>query len=233
MSNYSLPTPTALSDVVFHSAIEQRLIMDIANGAKAFPSSGKNGLLLWGDYGTGKTTLANLLPEAIEQGKTGQSVLVVDNFACNQTLIGPKLAKDIYDRACHISGNHSNFHYFVLDEVDNLTDSAQKSLKSVMNLPNTVFVLTTNFVKRIDAGVKNRCVQINCNAAPAQAYLPIAKQVLAGYGALPIADQKLLPIIEQCKGSVREITDYMERLAAMQHAQAHREVVLPKVAVTP
>ena len=71
MSNYSLPAPTVAADIVFHSDVERRLILDVVSGKKAFPASGKNGLLLWGDYGTGKTTLARMLPEEIERGAGG------------------------------------------------------------------------------------------------------------------------------------------------------------------
>ena len=230
MSNYSLPAPTVAADIVFHSDVERRLILDVVSGKKAFPASGKNGLLLWGDYGTGKTTLARMLPEEIERGAGGVET-IYDYYRCHQNLTGPELMKKLEARAQYMSGHHSGNHYFVLDEVDNFSVKAQASLKSAMGYPNTIFILTTNFVARIDEGVKNRCISINCNAAPANAYLPIAKKVLAGCGAPPIADNKLIPIIERCNGSVRSIADYMERLADMLRVKASAPVVTQPVAV--
>ena len=85
-----------------------------------------------------------------------------------------------------------------------------------MGLPHTIFILVTNFKGKIDAGVLNRSVQVNCNAGPAADYLPIAKQVLTSCGATPISDENLLPIIKRCNGSVRELVDYMERVASYQ-----------------
>ncbi len=123
-------------------------------------------------------------------------------------------------RSMLMSANTSGYHYFVLDEVDNLTKGAQASLKSAMGIVETIFILTTNHIGKIDAGVKNRCVLVNCNAGPAQDYLPIARQVLAECGAKPVADDKLLPIIERCNGSVREIAEQMQRIAAIQQARA-------------
>lgn len=216
MSTTTIAAPSVINDIIFHSVIERQLILDIASGAKPFPAAGKNSILLYGDYGTGKTTLARLLPDAIERGKGASELMIYDYFRCQQSLTGPMLMKDIEDRATLMSGNHSGYHYFVLDEVDNLTPKAQASLKSAMGFHDTIFVLTTNHLGQIDKGVQNRSIRVNCDAARASDYLPLAKQVLAECGATPISDDKLLPIIERCKGSVREIVDYMERIAAMQ-----------------
>jgi len=48
-------------------------------------------------------------------------------------------------------------HYSILDEVDNLTDAAQASLKAIMDCRHGVFILTTNDINKVDKGVVNRC----------------------------------------------------------------------------
>ena len=52
--------PTATDDMVFSDTDTKRLLKDIISGNLSFPSNGKSTLLLFGSYGSGKTTYANI-----------------------------------------------------------------------------------------------------------------------------------------------------------------------------
>ena len=77
--------PQAISDVVFGNDESKLRIEEIINGDVPFPFEGKTGILLFGIFGTGKTTIANLLPEAIEQGQAGTGLAMQpEYFGCEQ-----------------------------------------------------------------------------------------------------------------------------------------------------
>jgi len=212
-------TPTSINEIVYHSVVERQLIMDIASGAMQFPFAGKNGILLHGIYGTGKTTLARLLPDAIENAKSS-GLSHYRYFACQRGNYGLALMSDLLRYVEIMSYSISGYHYFVLDEVDLLTEKALETLKSLMNMPQTIFIMTTNNISDIDAGVLNRSERINCNAAQSQDWLPFSRRVLIDSGGTVIADTVLLPIIDSCNGSAREIASAMQRLASAQRARA-------------
>lgn len=208
--------PKTINDIVFKSANTQQQIMDIVNGNVPFPTS-KCGILLYGTWGTGKSQLAKLLPDAIEFNKTGYSSNYHYN-AIGSGNDGVKVMTKIEQSACHYPYNATQ-HYFILDEVDRLRPDVMLSLKQVMNMPSCVFILTTNNLSAIDNGVLSRCVRVDCNAAPDSAWLPKVKKILADYG-VSRTDEELINAISLCKGDAREILYTAQRIVVNDLAKA-------------
>ena len=205
--------PKTIKDIIWGNAESRLRIEDIVSGAEALPYCGKSAILLYGAFGTGKTTLANLLPNAIEKGRSNEDLAIVADFiACQQGFNGPQVMSLIERVLSKTSFNASGLHYFVLDEVDNLTKLAQQSLKSALNTNRGIFILTTNNISELDKGLKDRCVLVEMNAAAVSDYLPLAKNLVSDMGVV-MSDDDLLPTISAAKGSLRNLIHNVERLA--------------------
>lgn len=167
----------------------------------------------YGTFGTGKTTLARLLPQAIELGQTTNSLAMeADFFGCQQGHSGTVITDTVKRQNSVTSLNASGRHYFIFDEVDSLSKPAQAGSKTTLNSNRAVFILTTNNISQLDKGVKDRYVLVEMNAATDAEYLPLARRISSDENVV-LSDTQLLAAIAGNGGSFRSVIFSVLRLA--------------------
>ena len=211
MFNEDLIKPKAVKDFIYGNEESRLRIEEIITGAQPLPCASKSGVLLYGTFGTGKTTLANILPNAIEVGTTGHVQALPEHYiGCRQGLNGVQVSQTIDKILSTQPLNASGKHYIILDEVDVLTKQAQESLKSSLNTTRGIFVLTTNNVSTLDKGLLDRCVLVEMNAADPESYLPLAHKITAAHDVV-LNDEELIPTIKGANGSLRNVINNVAR----------------------
>ena len=202
-------TPQDLSEIVFADEGDKKFITNIVDGRYPFPASGKNGILLYGVNGTGKSALAKLLPDAIEKVKSGTTACATFD-RIEEGNNGAKVIARLRKQAEFVPW--ASHHYFILDEVDNLKGPSMSSLKSLMNISETIFIMTTNRFTEIENGVIDRCHCIPFNAATSVKWLPLANRILIDNGINKVSDESIIRVIDTCRGSARNIVDCITRI---------------------
>lgn len=212
--------PKQLSDIVFKDEFARQTIANCINKNWGFPSKGKCGIILAGSTGTGKTTLANLLPGWIEEARTGNATPVIDSYNVTSAEGSTQLASIRNISTQMPFGQCKN--YFVLNEFDLLSQSCAGSLKTTMDCFNgrAVFIMTTNRLYKVEAPVINRCHVVGFDPAPEINWVPFVQKVLNHYGADRYTQDQLVDVIETCKGSGQAIEEVAKRIV-QQHYLAH------------
>ena len=218
-------TPNCLDDFLFSNDTDKHTLELILSRKLPFPFGGKTGILFHGTWGTGKTTLAQLLPELLETAYSGTwdmslgvekmpapvpSHTQTEMFRCGGGLSSTTIIQSVSNFNNRMPVWHFSKHdYFVLDEVERLNIGAQQSLRSPMGLKRCMFFLTTNYLTKVDPGIVNRCHLIEMNQVTApDAYVPLGQTILQnmGVGTGVVSAVALQGIAAKAHGSLRDYT---------------------------
>lgn len=111
-------------------------------------------LLLYGPPGTGKTTAAHVLMNELDIHKFDRKII----NASNADQAGVKFIRDVLEDFCS-TVPMGTFKYVLLDEADYLSHSSMAILRHLIeaNEAQCRFILTANYINRIQPALKSRC----------------------------------------------------------------------------
>lgn len=204
--------PKTTSDMVFSDEHTKRLLNDILTRKLSFPKNGRNTLLLYGTYGSGKTTYAKVFFDDYEKSYGGSNALV-DVYTNEGGDAVTEQIKRVNAVADLVSFNQSNLHYVLFDEVDNYTKVQQQRLKSLLNREDIIVIMTTNFLNKVDNGIRSRSYAIDFNASTnAFDYVERMKQITKQNNLPLVGEDTLQQIAIQSEGDWREMCSVLEQV---------------------
>jgi DNA polymerase III delta prime subunit len=200
--------PRTLEEVVLPDDHVARKLQSYVAGQTRRP------LLLYGPYGTGKSTIADLLPHA----------MVADFQEGDRLRIKADGRKNVAERiaaierfAPYVAFNAVCLRVVVVDEADNLTKEIQRSLKAHVDhyMRSALFIFTTNRFQELDEGLRSRSTCLYIGPARAERWLPRMKKILRREGGAVPPDVRLLALAQAAKGDVRKLLEDLQDLASL------------------
>jgi len=182
--------PKELSDVVI-SDIQVKIVLD-----SYIYRATKRPLLLYGGYGVGKTTIANLLPDAIEGKKAVVEKIKAVDFKTAADVAKHFNKEWLYSHPLFSFNDGQKREYMICNEL-NITDNAAKVLIDLIDdiQEHVQLIFTTNHLHTIYGALRSRCTELEIKPALAVDWLPRAQFIMKSEN-YTVNDQILLKLIE-------------------------------------
>ena len=188
--------PKQFSDLVFEDVcVKQRLC--------AYASGKRDGhIILYGDYGTGKSTAAKIIAETRCDDETAG---FVDVIHARDTSIE-------MERSLLRLSNGFNIQqmmgikppYAVIDEADQLSEINQHHLRAFMDNAIGCVILTTNHIHALDKGIRDRADEVEIKSLSPNAVCERASDILKAQGIV-VEQSFLLRLLSTTSGSWRDV----------------------------
>jgi len=197
--------PSLLNEIVFASPHTEKII-------KAFSSGYKSGhLLLWGSQGTGKSSIASMLPTAIEGVAITPHVIHASAIKSIDALI---TAIDGGRDFARFSGGKFGRFYLVVEELAFNNESCSRFWVEIEKIQkDSLVIITTNHPMKIDSSIRSRCECLEIQAASPQQFLSRAKLILNQEG-FQMPDQDLLGVLSEVM-HLHDNRKYLQRLESL------------------
>lgn len=202
--------PQSLADIIYPNKQTESLIQGYSSGQL------EGHLLLWGSNGTGKTSIANLLPTAI----AGPQATVEDKDY-DDVLSQPNI-KQYLQSACRYNNLTGSGKFFIVfHEFDNAKVNLNKLWTAMDSCQDMLMIIiTTNEPMKVHKSLRSRCELVEMPALTPIAVLPRAQQILQLEG-LDLPDAQVLSYLNERK-ALGDIRSYFRMLDRLLYLQANK-----------
>lgn len=210
MNSTSKFAPREFDDLVFPNSSVERTIRDYKDGYTA------DNLLLHGPPGTGKSTIARLLPALIEPDHNPANVTT---YFCSQYRKVEELQNKVGEKVTAYAFDGLR-QYMIMEEVDNLHCHAMELLKSVMDVGekmDVMFILTTNKLEEISWPVRDRCEAVFVGQTAPECWFPRARKIIQQETGTTVNDDTLFQVLSTANGSSRQSVKAIQKFLSRHH----------------
>jgi len=216
--------PTSFDDVVGQEQITQTLKNEVENGRCA------HAYLFTGSRGTGKTTCAKILAQAVnclspENGnpcgkcsaclaiESGASLDVVEIDAASNT--GVDNIRELRAEA-NFTPVDCRYRVYIIDEAHMLSAGACNALLKIMEEPpaHVIFILATTEVHKILPTIISRCQRFDFHRIASEVIVGRLKYV-AGEEGISLTDEAAAFIANMADGGMRDALSVLDRCASL------------------
>ncbi len=195
--------PIDLSEVIYGNTNSKYVIQAIGTAQLA------SNVILYGPNGTGKTSTANLLIQAI-----GGEDAMVENKDFSDVLAMPDI-KEYLQRCVGMARLTPSRKYFIVwNEFDNAKANPHALWTALDDLgADVMLILTTNNFIKIHKSLRSRCQAVEMPALTAQDVLPRAQWILQQEGLI-LPNAQLLSYLtpQQVNGDLRKYFGELDKL---------------------
>ena len=198
-------SPTRFAELVFQNDIVKAKLEKYASGKR------KGNLLLYGPYGTGKSTAARVIADTSPENKGALFTLGIEAVNCSRFKPDSDQPMTLAKIKTNWQFSGKKYPYAVLDEFDILIQGQQDSVRDMIdrNLGSSGFILTTNHLHRIDGAIKSRCDVVELPALDPSALVAGSQRILAAEN-VTISDKSVLDMASNSQGDWRSFLCELE-----------------------